>query len=927
MTAENWRNVEQIYHAAAERPRGEWPAYLEEACAGDSDLRRAVEGMLASHTQAEGFLETPAAEVTARAMARDARQLPPGTRIGPYEIVSLLGAGGMGEVYKAQDSRLGRAVAIKVLPVHIGLDEAQKRRFLREARSASALNHPHIVTIHDVVSDGERDSLVMEYVDGQTLDTLIGAKGLAVRQVLRYGIQIADALAAAHSAGIVHRDIKPGNVMVQSGTDTVKILDFGLAKPAAETQASEKATKLTQQGMIVGTVAYMSPEQAEGKPVDARSDIFSCGALLYEMVTGQAAFERDSKVSTMAAILRDEPASTRSVNPSVPWELDWVIGLCLKKSPQRRWQSTKDLQVALEETLAAVESGKSELPPAPAALPVAAAAASKWRWRAIALAGALASAAGAAYFVAETSQTSPPVYQRLTYRRGDVTTARFAPDGQTILYTGEWDGEPATIFSTRAGSRESRAMGLPAGRILSISTTGEMALAGETPGNPFAPSTLSRAALAGGAPREVLENVTDADWAPDGTALAVVRAEGRKNRIEFPIGKVLYETEGRPPYSLRVSPKGDAVAFFDWDNEIGDYAVTVLKKDGSKATLSRGWRGIARLAWSPRGDEIWFVSSHPGEESAFRAVTLQGKERVVTRTPGWVILYDVARDGRVLVTQMHSRVMMMAHPPGEAKERDLSWLETSTPYDISADGRLLVFLELSQGVGRNPGLYIRRTDGSAAVRLGNCSRPALSPDQKWVACIESEAGKTALMLLPTGAGEARHLPNGGLRYERLEWMPDGRSLLFTGSKGAEAARTFIQPVDGGPARPVTPGGVRLNAVSPDGLNAVAVRAGRIHLHPLAGGEARPVAAAAAGESVIRWAADGRSFFSLVRAARTFQVMRTELAGKQKKLWLEIKPVDPVGVDLSSLVITPDGNSHAYAYQRDVSDLFLVTGLR
>lgn len=930
MTAEQWQNVERIYHAAAAHPRSEWPAYLDKACAGDAELRRSVERMLANETRAEDFLETPAAEVAARAMARDARRLSAGTRIGPYEIVSLLGAGGMGEVYKAQDSRLGRKVAVKVLPAEISLDQEQKRRFLREARSASALNHPHIVTIHDVVSDGQRDSLVMEFVDGETLDRLTAGRGLPMPQVLRYAIQIADALAAAHSAGIVHRDIKPGNVMVQSATDTVKILDFGLAKAAGEAEAAN-ATQLTQRGMIVGTVAYMSPEQAEGKTVDARSDIFSYGALLYELATGQPAFHRDSKASTLAAILRDEPAPMRSLRPQVPRELDWVIGLCLKKQPQRRWQNMKDLQVTLEETLAALEAGKVDLTPVPPPpeepKPSAAASPAAWRWPVIAALGALASAAGAAYYVAANSQTPPPEYLRLSYRRGDVTSARFAPDGQTILYTGDWDGGPSAIFSTRAGSRESRAIDLPPGKLLSISATGEMALLGVTPGVARAPSTLSRAPLAGGAPREVLENVTEADWGPDGTTLAVVRAEGRKNRLEYPIGKVLSESEGRGAYGPRVSPKGDAVAFFDWDNEIGDYAVTVVKKDGSKTTLSRGWRGVARLAWSPRGDEIWFISSKPGEESAFRAVTLQGKERVVTRTPGWVTLYDVARDGRVLLTQMHSRVMMMARPPGEAKERDLSWLETSTPYDISPDGRLLVFVELSQGAGRNPGLYIRRTNGAAAVRLGNCARPALSPDQKWVACIESTPGKSAILLLPTGAGEARRLLNEGLRHDRLEWMPDGQGILFTGTNGTEATRTFVQPVGGGPARPVAPVGVRLNAVSPDGLSALSVRAGKIFSQPLAGGEARPVAVAAPGEAAIRWTADGRSFFSLVREARRFQVMRTDVASGQKKLWLEIRPVDPVGVDLSSLVITPDGSSYAYAYQQDISDLFLVTGLR
>ena len=706
----------------------------------------------------------------------------------------------MGDVYKARDTRLGRTVAVKVLQARM-MAGPGRERFLREAQAASALNHPHIVTIYDVVTEGTRDSIVMEYLNGESLDVLIARKELGLREVIDYGIQIADALAAAHAAGIVHRDIKPGNIMAvenASGGRSMKVLDFGLAKQAAAAAAAVAApAALTQEGMIMGTVAYMSPEQAEGRKVDIRSDIFSFGAVLYEMTTGRAAFHGDSGASTMASILRDEPAPAGSLAPGIPRELDWVSSLCLKKLPQRRWQSMADLKVALEEARDKFAQGKLD-EPAPAAAPPPAILVETRQFPRVywlaALAGLAIAVAAGLFWGRRTAPVYDPEYERLTYRRGDVVSARFTPDGQTIIYTAEWESEPSTIYSTRSGSRESRSLGLPPGKLLSLSPGGEMAILSGTFANTFNSGTLARAPLAGGAPRDVLDNVIEADWT-DNSNLAVIRGYGNKSRVEFPIGNVVYEAVGRrPPICLRVSPKGDGLTFFHFDSEVGDYMVMYVPKGGTARILTRGWRAIGRLAWSADGNEIWFVAGVPGGAPALRAVTPAGRERIVAHTLGWLVMDDISRDGRVLATQVNSRIaLFFGRVDDKDNDRDLSWLDTSAVYDISADGKDLLFEGLSYALAKalQPrDLSAKEPDGSPAVHLGSCSRPALSPDGKWVVCVHSEGKTSSLMLLPVGAGESRELPNPGFRYEQAEWLPDGQRVLFTATQNGGPPRTF-----------------------------------------------------------------------------------------------------------------------------------------
>ena len=859
--------------------------------------------------------------------------------VSHYRIAEKLGGGGMGVVYKAEDPRLGRFVALKFLPDELARDPQALERFRREARAASALNHPNICAIYDIGEDNGRTFIVMEFLDGVTLKHKIANRPVRVEQICDLGVQIADALDAAHARGIVHRDIKPANIFVTS-RGTVKVLDFGLAKLGPQpgmgghTQATAASdVNLTSPGTAVGTVAYMSPEQARGEPLDARTDLFSFGVVLYEMATGRQPFAGSTTAVVFNEILEHRPSKPSTLNPQIPARLEEIIDKTLEKDRDLRCQSAAELRGDLKRLKRDSESGRIA---AVAAAPEPARSRSGpgRKWLMVAAAAVVALAAGfvAGRVTAKPAPLMPPVYHQLTFRHGGIRMARFNSDGKTMLYSAAWEENPIEIFTTRPESPESKPFGLKGAEVESVSAQGEMAVLLRSRNiEPYIfTGTLARVPLGGGAPREVLENVQWADWSPDGTNFAIVRDLEGQNRLEYPIGKVLYKTAGWIS-NPRVSADGKWVAFLDHPERRDDEGVVaIVDGAGNKKDLSQTWESVEGLAWSPRGDEIWFSSAKVGNGRFLNAVTLSGKERLLAREPGTLTLQDVGRDGKVLLTRDVQRVGMVGLAPGASQESDLSWLDWSAPTDLSPDGKTLLFLESGEGGGENYSVYLRQTDGSPAVRLGGGAAYALSPDQKWVIAgsVRSPMEST---LLPTGAGETRRLAHGDVTLVRARWMPDGKRYVFIGNEKDHGLRLWIGDVDGDTPKAISPEGIRATqwAVSPDGKLVAAAQADRKgYLFPIDGGEPRPIPGFPDGYIPVGWTADGRSLFIYSPSDLPARVQRLEVATGQKQPWKELLPADAAGItDMGTILITPDGKSYVYEYGRTLSDLYLVDGIQ
>ena len=624
-----------------------------------------------------------------------------GTRLGQYEIVDRLGAGGMGEVYRARDTRLGRDVALKALSGELSLDPVRLSRFEAEARSASALNHPSIVTIHEIGQDDGTPFIVMELVDGKTLRELLYTGALPLRRTVALAAQLADALARAHEAGIVHRDLKPENVMV-TRDGLLKILDFGLAKVESrdgENGADRRdltVTEETREGAVVGTSGYMSPEQASGQPVDFRSDQFAFGTVLYELLIGKRAFHAASRAETLAAIIRDEAEPIGTIAPRVPPPLRWIVERCLAKLPEERYASTRDLARDLQSVRDHFSQIEGEASPL---VPSARRRARGWLPAGVALAVA-ALVASAWVFGGASRDRDQPSFRRLTYRDGTVWSARVAPDGQTIVYGAAWGTGPIRLYSTRPEIPESVPLPLPPANVLAISPSGEMAVSlGARPIGPFVTvGTLARSTLAGGGPREVLEAVQAADWAADGASLAVVRFVDGRSRLEFPIGRTLVDVPSGYLSHPRVSPRGDLVAFVEHPMRGDDGgAICLVDREGRKRVLAPGWISARGLAWSPDGGEVWFTAASSGATRSLHAVTLSGRRRLVLRSPGALTLHDISREGRVLLAREGAREGILGLPPGADRERELSWHDWSRPVDLTADGTQMLFDETGEG--------------------------------------------------------------------------------------------------------------------------------------------------------------------------------------------------------------------------------------
>jgi len=842
-----------------------------------------------------------------------------GTRLGAYELRGHLGSGGMGDVYRGVDPRLGREVAIKVLPPSMAGDAGRQARFEQEARAAAALAHPNLLVVYDVGSDDGCPFIVSELLAGETLRQCLQRDGrLSQRRAVDIALQVVAGLAAAHAGGIVHRDLKPENIFLCSD-GRVKILDFGLAKLLAPSPLEQRTRgpSLTAEGSIPGTVAYMSPEQIRGRDVDARTDIWSFGAVLYEMLSGRQAFAGDSAADTMSAILAGEPPELLDSGVQAPASLERVVRHCLEKSAAQRFQAAADIAFDLEELRGVSRSGGARRP----------ARIRAWwsRWQQ-AVAGALLGAALVlvAALLWRSAGQAPVRFQRLTFRRGALETARFAHDGQTFVYSAAWEGTPSEVFAGRVESPEARSLGLR-GRLLALSSQGEV-LVRDTD------DVLQRLSLAGGAPRPVLGNVLTADWSPDGRQIAIVRwLGGFRERLEYPIGRPLVQHADGEIRSVRVSPTGDAVAFIDQPSRgttSGD-SLRIVDRQGTVRVLSSGWDDIGGIAWSPAGDAVWFSGSRTGRGYAILAVTRAGKLHTSYEGPGALRLKDVLPDGRVLLAVDDDRAGTIGFTPDGQGERELSWFDYTCSRDLSPDASTILMSEYGASSGANGATYVRPMSGGPAVRIAEGMGEELSPDGR-LAIVTTDS-PPRLLLVPTGAGETRSIGLPGWHYSGpARWFPDGARILVAARQSLTAEqRSYEVRITDGRLRAVTPPGVTGDAISPDGAWVAAYDMGRgVSLYPVAGGEPRFLPAFGDNQRPVRFSGDGRYLFAFGRGSVPLVVSRLDLRTGVREVWRKLVPADRAGVDnLANVRLTPDGTSYVYTYWRRLSTLYLVSSLR
>ena len=873
-----------------------------------------------------------------------------GTRLGPYEILSALGEGGMGEVYKARDARLDRFVAIKVLPADKLTDLDRKRRFVQEARAASALNHPNIVTIYDVGTENGVEFLAMELVAGRTLEDLTPRDGFRIPEMLRYAVQAADALAKAHAAGIVHRDLKPGNVMV-TGDGLVKVLDFGLAKlgqPSVgpHNDAARTVATATDPGLIVGTASFMSPEQAEGKPVDARSDIFSFGAMLYEMATGQRAFRGDTAMSTISAILRDEPTAASQVRREIPAELDRVIKRCLRKDPARRFQTMADLKVALEELKEESDSGTlvgvSGAPATPARV-------NNTRTTVLVLGGVvLAAGAVAGWFL--TRRVPPPVavMQRpapLTSYPGEEAQPSFSPDGSQVVFT--WDGDKQDnfdIYVKVVGPGAPLRLTTDAGVDFSPKWSPDGRTIAFVRVNADGMKVLLIPAL-GGPERSLgqFARIRDyglLDWSPDGKWLVVGGRRGNDPSRLFAIS--IESGEEHPLTTPPATTNGDIEPAFAPDGrsiafgrvmgmnleEVWVLKVSAtLEPQGEPRKLPVEGSFARGPAWTADGREILYASGIDLRSNIYRtAADGSGSSRLIEALGDGVEGPSFSYASRRLAFNRQLRNSNIYRLDLQARARGPEPFISSTSREAfpqySPDGKRIVFYSNRSGLNQ---VWVCDADGTRATQLtsmtGNITgTPRWSPDGKMISFDSNTGGDWQIYVMDADGGKPKPLTNDKFGNFVTSWSRDGRWIYFGRGLGNE--QIWKVPAQGGTAVQVTRHGGSASAESTDGKTLYFVTSGPrnqgiLWRMPVDGGEEVRVV-----PSLHRYnfalTATGVYYDTLTLPDTPSSIEFLDFAsGKVTRLLTLTKPVD------LGLTVSPDGHSLLFA-QNDFSGSDLMT---
>jgi eukaryotic-like serine/threonine-protein kinase len=846
-----------------------------------------------------------------------------GRIIGHYRVLETIGSGAMGEVFRARDERLARDVAVKVIRQTSSNNPDHLRRFETEARSAAALNHPNIVAVYDVGVDDGSPYIVCELLEGETLRERLGKGALPIRAAIDYALQITQGLIAAHDRRITHRDLKPENLFI-TNDGRVKILDFGVAKLQSAlddpSRPARDLTTITKSGVIIGTVAYMSPEQLRGKPVDSRSDIFSMGAILYEMVAGTRPFRGETEVDTITAVLREDPPEIDLEQAGIPIPFRQIIRHCLEKEAEKRFQSTRDLAFALE-TLSQTSGARVRLRRPSLAVKIV-----PWAVAGFFLIASL-------FLLEKASRQNPPFprYNRVTFEQGTIYSARFGPEFHSILYGAAWNGRPLQLFSTVGDSLFGQPLNLKDANLLAVSKTGELAVVlggAHTAHLVIENGMLARTPLAGGSPREILENVRWADWDSKGELAVVHHADGR-DRIEYPIGHVIYQSDGWISH-IRFSPNDDWIAFINhpalWDDR---GLVMAVNLGGNVKTLSGHWDSADGLAWSSNGKEIWFTAAENGYTRALHAVDSKGQIRTVFKIPAGLTLQDIAPDGRVLVS-LDAERLSLATSARDGKAVDISWHDWDDAKDISQDGQSVLFEDASEAASQNYSVAIRKLDGTPPTKLGEGSAGGLSPDGKWaIGIIVGKPGR--ITLYPIGSGQPRDIPVKGL--EQIDngishFLADGKRITINGIAPGHAVRCYLLDLDSGQTMPATPEGITGGLVSPNGRFIIANNGTEAAVYEIATGASHPLPGIGSRFVPLRWSEDESVIYGYAPSQSPIKLYKLNLVTGEKSVIQELRPESLNGVvSIAPIVVNRDGSRFAYSYYQVSSVLYVLSGLR
>lgn len=836
----------------------------------------------------------------------------------------------MGEVYRCEDTRLGRQVAIKVLPASLAKDADRLRRFELEAKTVATLNHPNILGIHDIGKYQGAPFLVSELLEGETLRQKIDAGPIATRRAVEYALGVAHGLAAAHEKGVVHRDLKPENIFV-TRDGRVKILDFGLAKLVRDEHSLESAMTLTSPttmpGVVMGTIGYMSPEQVKGQPSDERSDIFSFGAVLYEMLTGKRAFKRDTSVETMTAILKEEPPELTETGWQGPIGLQRILTRCLEKDPSQRFQSASDLAFAIE---ALSGTGTSVSQTAAAAALEETGRSSKWIWL---LAGALACATVGGGIAWSLRPTKPvPTFQRMSYERATLVRGRFAADGRTVVYSGVLtDGVPDT-YVIRADYPTSVSAGLHGAMMLAISRQDQMAVL-------VRPhfytqyqygGTLASVPLGGNGPRELLDNVYDADWSPDGKDLAVIDRRGDKWRVEYPIGKRLVSTDNRLS-GLRVSPDGTQVAFFQHPISSRDDrgVVIVVDREGKQKVVSKEWEALEGMAWRPDGKEVWYGAAEAGDQYCVRASNRKGQERAVYCGTSGTRVHDISRTEEALVSADVAVISIAAVEHGSKEEHNLVSFGFVINPRITPDGAEVVTTDASVRGGKDYSVNVQKRDGGSAVKIGEGGYGwDVSDDGKYV--LVGMPGQGKLQVVPVGAGESQIFKWDGFQIASANWFPDNQHILLFASPPGESLGLYMTDRKGTAPKMLLKDAPAWADVMPDGQNLLLLRDdGLLVQRSIETRSEKELTTLQEGERPLDWAKEPLHLFTEVVGATEITVNKLDLASGKRQEWFAFRPQNQDGamLDVVSGSITPDGRWMMFNYAVEVGQFYVSGTLR